>query len=214
MSASLPDRGLRIFTAVFLVLIITLLSTSPAYAAEDACTLAGGTWSGVDPDNGTCTYPPGNPVAVAACGSSTIVYEVTYEFDTEMDAICIETRVPPSETRIRSNGGSEESFVLRLKGDRNGWVEFFGGSCKQNCTIDSILPELAKESTIDTPLATLYVRVDGGAGTGSYRVCFNNPYGEGLNLYQFIGGNWWLVNFSHSNPICALASGDGAFYLH
>ena len=214
MSASLTDRGLRIFTAVFLVLIITLLSTSPAYAAEDACTLAGGTWSGVDPDNGTCTYPLGNPVAVAACGSSTIVYEVTYEFDTEMDAICIETRVPPSETRITSNGGSEESFVLRLKGDRNGWVEFFGGSCKQNCTIDSILPELAKESTIDTPLATLYVRVDGGAGTGSYRVCFNNPYGEGLNLYQFIGGNWWLVNFSHSNPICALASGDGAFYLH
>ena len=207
-------RTLQISFVAILVSVIAFAWVSPAYAAEDACTLDGGTWSGIDPDNGSCTYPPGNPIAVAACGSSTTVYEVTYEFDTEMDVICIETRVPPSETRIRSNGGSEENFILRLNGDRNGWVEFFGGSCLQNCTIDYILPDLAKESTIDTPLAALYVRVDGGAGTGSYRVCFNNPYGEGMNLYQFIGGNWSLVNFSHSNPICAVASGDGAFYLH
>jgi hypothetical protein len=195
----------------FLVLALALVWVSPAYAAESFCTSDGGTWSGTDADNGTCRYSLGSSVVLAACGSYTNVYEVTYEFDVEVDSVCIPW---VSGTRILPPEDPQAGFILRLKGDRNGYVEFFADSCINSCTIDSILPALAKENTIDIPLATLYVRVDGGAGSGSYRVCFDNPYNEGLNLYQFIGGNWWLVNFSHSNPICALASGDGAFYLH
>jgi len=207
-------RQNRIVVAVFLVFAVASLWTSTAYAAEDACTLAGGVWSGSDPDNGVCTYPPGNAVAVAACASSSAIYLVTFEFDFEISSTCIETGVPPSKTRVVSDGGSETNFILRLKGDRNGWVEFFGGSCQQNCTIDHILPDLTEQSLDDTPLATLYVRVDGGAGMGSYRVCFSNPLGEGLNLYQFVGGNWILAAHSNSNPICSEANGDSAFYLH
>lgn len=204
-------RKTRILAIPFLALTLALIWVSPAYAAESFCTSNGGTWSGVDADNGTCTYPAGNPTAKSACESPKVPYEVTFVSNVETDASCIRTR---TNTRIVSEEDPQTGFILRLKGDRNGTVEFFNGSCINSCTIDSVLPDLAKESTIDTPLATLYVRVDGGAGNGSYRVCFNNPYGEGMNLYQFIGGNWWLVNFSHNNPICALASGDGAFYLH
>ncbi len=204
-------RTLQISLVSILVLILAFAWVSPAYAAESTCTSNGGTWSGIDSDNGSCTYPAGNPIALSACEFPKIPYVVNYESGIETDASCVRTR---TGTRILSEDDPHTAFVLRLKGDRNGYVEFFDGSCLNSCTIDSVLPDLAEESTIDTPLATLYVRVDGGAGTGSYRVCFNNPYGEGMNLYQFIGGNWWLVNFSHSNPICALASGDGAFYLH
>jgi hypothetical protein len=208
-----------LFIALLLALTVTLVGASPAYAAENDCTTNGGTWSGADSDNGTCNYPSGNTVSVLACGSGVDIYEVTFEFDTESDAVCflppIHIFVPGSGgTRVYSPADTQTGFVLRLKGDHNGFVEFFDNTCINSCTIDSVLPDLARNSTIDTPLAAVYVRVDGGAGNGSYRVCFNNPYGEGLNLYQFIGGNWWLVNFSHSNPICATASGDGAFYLH
>jgi hypothetical protein len=211
-------KSIRKLSFVFiplLALTLALIWVSPAYAAESDCIANGGVWSGIDADNGACTYPQGNSFSVAACGSEKAIYVATYEFDTQSDASCI---VPPgntrSNTRIYSPGDAQTGFVLRLKGDHNGYVEFFDSSCINSCTIDSVLPSLAKENTIDVPLATLYVRVDGGAGNGSYRVCFDNPYGQGLNLYQFIGGNWWLVNFSHSNPICALASGDGSFYLH
>lgn len=195
----------------FLVLALALIWVSPAYAAESFCTSHGGTWSGVDADNGTCTYPAGHPDAKEACESNKIPYSVTYVANVETDVSCIRTR---TNTRILSSEAPQTSFILRLKGDHNGYVEFFSNSCINSCTIDSVLPDLARNSTIDVPLATVYVRVDGGAGNGSYRVCFENPYAEGLNLYQFIGGNWWLVNFSHSNLVCALASGDGAFYLH
>lgn len=198
----------------FLVLAMALVWVSPAYAAEADCTSNGGTWSGMDADNGTCTYPAETSVAGAACGSEKAIYTVTFEFDTETDATCFIPGAVRTHTRIYSSEDTQTGFVLRLKGDRNGSVEFFDNSCINSCTIDSVLPGLARNNTIDVPLATVYVRIDGGAGNGSYRVCFNNPYGEGLNLYQFIGGNWWLVNFSHSNPICVLASGDGAFYLH
>lgn len=209
MSSSL--RLIRLISLPLLVLAITLVWVTPAFAAEAACTAAGGTWSGVDADNGTCSYSAGNLTAVSSCGSSRERYQVSYVANVETDADCIPMSRPA--TRIGTNGGSDTNFVIHIKGSWKGYVEFFGGTCKQNCTIDSVLPALAKESIIVTPLATVYVRVDGGVGTGSYQVCFSNPLNESLNLYQFIGGTWWPVNHSTSNPICAVASGDGAFYL-
>jgi hypothetical protein len=194
-----------------LVLFASLALVTPALAAEADCLAAGGTWNGVDADNGTCSYPAGSTAAVNACVYATSAYEETFVANAKTESECTHS---PSQTRIASNGGSEVTFTLPIKGPVKGTVEFFGGTCKQNCTVDTILPSLAKEMLDQTPLATLYVRVDGGAGTGSYRVCFSNPLGEGLNLYQFLGGSWILVSFSHHNPICATASGDSAFYLH
>jgi hypothetical protein len=115
---------------------------------------------------------------------------------------------------LGTNGGSEVDVVLPIKGGWKGYVTFFGGTCKQNCTVDSVLPTLAKQSILVSPLATVYVRVDGGVGNGSYQVCFANPLNDSLSLYQFISGTWWPVNHSTNNPICTVASGDGAFYLH
>lgn len=204
-------RWIRIFSVSLLVIAIPLAWASPAYAAEANCTSTGGTWSGIDADNGTCTYPTGSSMAVASCGSSKVPYEVTYASNVETDANCLRTR---TATRISSDGGSPTNFVLHIKGSVKGTVEFFGGTCQQNCTIDTVLPDNAKESLDDVPLATVYVRIDGGAGTGSYHVCFSNPLGEGLNLFQFVGGNWILASHSHGNPICTVASGDSAFYLH
>jgi hypothetical protein len=82
-----------------------------------------------------------------------------------------------------------------------------------NCTINAQLPATPKEELWTTPLATLYVRVDGGFGTGSYLVCFENMYGASRTIYQFFEGVWTPIARSHSNPICATASGESSFYL-
>jgi hypothetical protein len=204
-------RWFRLIAALILVLVAALASASPAFAAESDCLAAGGTWSGVDADNGKCTYPSGSTTAVNNCISIHASYEETFVTNAKTDSRCFYT---PSGTRIASDGGSDTAFTMPIKGPVKGSVEFFGGSCKVNCTVDTTLPLLAKELLDQSPLATVYVRVDGGAGTGSYRVCFSNPLGEGLNLYQFVGGGWSLVSHTHGNPICATASGDSAFYLH
>lgn len=211
MSFSL--RSVRWIGLHLLVLAISLAWVTPAFAARATCNSAGGTWSGSDADNGTCTYPAGHPLTVTSCGAYKIQYQVTFVANVETDTDCI--LFPPSRpaTRLGTNGGSETSVVLPIKGSWKGSVEFFGGTCKQNCTVDTVLPALAKENMLVTPLATVYVRLDGGVGNGSYQVCFNNPLNESLSLYQFIGGTWWPVNRSTSNPVCAVASGDGAFYL-
>jgi hypothetical protein len=209
MTASL--RRMRLISLPLLVLVISFAWATPAFAAEAVCTAAGGEWSGNNADNGTCTYPAGNSTAVSSCDSSIKSYQVTYVADVETDSNCILSR---PATRVGTNGGSVTDITLPIKGKWKGYVEFFGGTCKQNCTVDSVLPALAKQSLLVTPLASVYVRIDGGVGAGSYQVCFANPLNESLNLYRFIGGTWWPVNRSIRNPICTLASGDGAFYLH
>lgn len=198
------------FLPFTLVLLLALVWVTPAFAAQSLCTSNGGTWDGVDADNGTCTYPAGSSIAIAACGSDGFPYVITYVADVEEKAEC----VGQGQTQVSSEGPVEAGFTLRLGGEKNGFVEFFAGSCDQNCTIDTNIPNLAEDSIIVTPLATLYVRVDGGAGSGSYRVCFENTTAGRVSIYRSIGGVWYpIAGPSGNGLVCATASGDGAFYL-
>lgn len=202
------SRLLRIPMVTAVVLVASLIIATPAFAAEFQCVTAGGTWSGVDEENGRCTYPAGNAEAVAACGSSTVGYRVNYLEGQEVKAGC------GSGGTVRSSLGPElESFTLRLGGERNGWVTFFDDACAQNCTIDWQLPGVADSATLVSPVATLYVRVDGGAGAGGYQLCFTNPNGLSHTIYQFISGVWWPIARSTGASICGQATGDGAFFL-
>jgi hypothetical protein len=199
---------LRRFAPLLLVLALSLVWVVPAYAQENECIDAGGTWSGVDDENGRCTYPAGNAEAVAACGVATVGYRITYMDGQEIKAGC------GSGATVRSSmGPALESFTLRLGSERNGWVTFFDNACAKNCTVDWQLPGVAESATLVSPVATMYVRVDGGASAGGYQVCFTNPNGLSHTIYQFIGGVWWPIARSTGATICGQANGDGAFFL-
>jgi hypothetical protein len=115
-----------------------------------------------------------------------------------------------------SIGNSDEQATLHLGGDHNGSATFPPGSCPQQCTINSTLPNNAKNDLPGDELATMYVRVvneDGAPGDGSYVVCFSNPHGASLTIYRYIAGAWVALRVAAVDPICITASGDGAFYL-
>ncbi|MEX1247388.1 MAG: hypothetical protein WEA61_02800 [Anaerolineales bacterium] len=200
---------LRKIIPISLVLLLALLWATPTFAASaHACSAAGGTWDGPDAENGKCIYPAGSATAVAACGTSQLSYTTFFENDVQVSTLC-----GGRGTTRSSDGPSDESFTLKLGHGKNGWVTFFDKSCRHNCTIDSVLPGLAKAEIWTTPLATLYVRVDGGAGADGYQVCFNNPSGNLWTIYQFFGGVWDVAARSTGSIVCATASGDGAFFL-
>ncbi|MEX2160650.1 MAG: hypothetical protein WD751_01945 [Anaerolineales bacterium] len=199
----------RILFPLLIVLLLALVWATPAFAASaHACAAAGGTWKGPDAENGKCVYPAGSATAVAACGSSQPSYTVFFESDVQVATLC-----GGGGTTVHSNGPADEPFTLKLGNGKNGWVTFFSSACKHNCTIDSVLPAFARTEIWTTPLATMYVRVDGGASLGGYQVCFNNPSGNLWTIYQFFGGVWDVAARSTGSPVCATASGDASFFL-
>jgi hypothetical protein len=189
---------------------------------ETTCTGSGGAWSGVDSDNGDCTYPQGNATALGICGAG---YEYTETFiaGASSGTSCTYVGTSSSEDDSPSGngdevkGGGDEPVTLFLGSGNNGSATFAPDACPQKCTIGPNLPAGAKDSLPDNAVATMYVRVvnEGGeTGGGSYTVCFKNPEGQPLVIYKFVGGAWVALTFpSNSNQVCVTSSGDGAFYL-
>lgn len=192
-----------------LVLLLSLVLVTPASANQALCTGSGGTWDGPDANNGKCFYEAGSSIAVSSCVSSVPTYVVTYVGGVEVSSQCFYGGM----TAVKSDGPSAESFTLTLGRGKNGWVTFAAGTCDVNCTINTQMPQEAKDQLFVTPHAAIYVRVDGGFGTGGYQVCFENPYGAERTIYQFTGGTWWPISRSTNTTICGFGSGDSAFYL-
>jgi hypothetical protein len=195
--------------SLVLVLLAAFVWVTPASANQATCTGAGGTWEGTNANNGECTYASSSATAIGACGSDTFPYVVTYEFGAEVSARC----AGRNGSGATSNGAVAETFTLTLPAGKNGWVNFPADTCNINCTINAQIPQTAKADLGGPTLATLYVRLDGGFGTGSYQVCFENPYGASRTIYQFTGGTWWPIARGTGTTICGTASGDSAFYL-
>jgi hypothetical protein len=204
----------QILFPLLIVLLLTLLWATPAYAIdqEGICDLGGGAWSGADGDNGTCTYAAGSSVAVSTCGSSTATLVETFVAFIEQSSVCTEPSTSGGGLTNSTDGPSEDSLSLDLPGGKNGSVNFGAGTCVQNCAISPNLPLAADHALPEDAIATLYVRIAGG-GEGSYVVCFENNSESSSTIYRFIGGEWVALVTGTGNPLCASGSGDGAFYL-
>jgi hypothetical protein len=181
-------------------------------SAALACEYDGGTWSGSDVMSGTCTFAPGTDKFTAHCTSTDSSYYENYDSGVLGGSGCVSGYNPP----VSTDNNSDETVTLNLPGGKNGSVTFPPGACPQKCSISHNLPAGANSSVPDDALATLYVRVvdEGGTpGEGSYTVCFSNPKAEALVIYRYLGGVWVAMRSAASDPICTVASGDGAFYL-
>lgn len=214
----------RLFAAAMLVLAAAGTLASPAFAsvsAQTECEADGGEWlgDGGSMATGTCTYPAGSTgFAAAGCDADADAYvtepwilNVSQGFDA-----CVAAETETGGQNTESTEGSGETITLNLGGGKNGSATFPLGSCPVQCTIGPTLPIAAKNDLPGDALATVYVRVVGEDGTpyeGSYTVCFDNPDGDTLTIYRYVGGVWTAVQVAASNPICVSASGDGAFYL-
>jgi hypothetical protein len=192
-------------------------SAPPDVYCEEAL---GGTWAGEDGWNGTCTIPDENSFSDEYCddGYDLVIY---YDEGSEEGSECVPVGTGPGA------GGEEYSHNSTQGGDAPvGLCTIAGGpwrctyfppeTCGQNCYIDPHLPAGANSSLPAGAIATMYVHVvdeNGEPGTGSYTVCFENPDGETLTIYRFIGGSWVAVAIGSGNPICTVQSGDGSYYL-
>lgn len=203
--------------SVIIAIILAFGSSSVAFAGgwniicEEGL---GGTWAGPDDFNGTCTFSPESATAIEACGTggSTLVYFYGPEGVTG-----IECFLRTGAHQHQSTQGSDELETLcTIAGGFSRCAIFPPGTCEKNCSIDPHLPAAAGSALPTDAITTLYVRVvdeSGEPGTGPYTVCFENPDEELLTIYRFLGGNWSGLSTGQSNPICAVISGDGAFYL-
>lgn len=217
-----------ILGAFFFAVVFTLLASLDAAAVTtaDQCAIDGGTWSGSDPETGTCTFAANTPGAIANCGADHAA-TVTYNQDETIDVACSYVAPAASSsgpgygycgTEVR--GPLEHPVTLKLCKNRNGAATFPTGACYVKCTISPGVPGPARRKIQGKSYASMYVRSvapGGGPGNDSYVVCFNL---DDLNLktptiYRFVAGSWQAVAIgtAESRVICATASGDGAFYL-
>jgi len=215
---------LRIVAICALAFAFALSTTSSAYAGtqqQPICIANGGSWSGPDAYEGTCTYPAGNIIADSNCGRGVFDYEVYFDSALgEVGSDCVAHLIPedpsPSDDRPQSTQGNDETVIQCVKQEPYTCIIFPPGTCEQNCAVSYQLPNGAGKALANDALATAYVRVvgEGGIpGEGSYTVCFENPNHELVTIYRFIGGAWVAMAVSEGSPICTTASGDGAFYL-
>lgn len=204
--------SLRILSLA-LVLAVSLIVASPAYASQAVCTAGGGSWDGTDSQTGKCTYPPTASITLSSCGTLPHRYVVTFVAAVETKAVCKPVQ-GGGYTSVHSGGGQAASLTLRLRNGK-GQVTFPKG-CPRNCSINSTLPDgPGKDTIIVTPLAVMYVRA--GGETNSYTICFRNmtPGGGSVRIYRYAGGIWTPISApSTASLVCASAAGDGSFYLH
>ncbi|HSS99468.1 MAG TPA: hypothetical protein VLK33_20675 [Terriglobales bacterium] len=205
---------LRFVFSACCILVVSLLAVSPAYAVtdqQDICEDNGGTWTGATAFTGNCGYGDGNPVAIRECGEHKI-YSENFTNGSFDGAHC--TNRPFSYGGAGSETqNSTQSVTLSLGQNKNGSVTFSPGACPKKCTISSNIARMAKNGLPADTLATLSVRIVGGAG-GSYLVCFKTIGISQPTIYKFVGGSWVrIATISSGNRLCAASTGTASYYL-
>lgn len=205
--------NLRVFSIVPLIALVLATNASPALAAtpRGACEAEGGSWVGVDSNNGTCTYEEGLDIVEQKCGTFYAIFTEEFTAGVSTDSNCKYTRGFGGSGSTSENKDASKAITLSLGGGKNGKVTFSPGACVRQCTITATLPTNAKNALPSGVHAKLYVRLAGGSG--SYLVCFKNPKGEPAIIYKFVGGTWAALVRSSASTICASSSGSGAYYL-
>lgn len=211
---SLRSQLIRISFSFVAVFAITLLTVTPAFALtdqQDICEDNGGTWTGADAFNGSCGYGDGNDVAEENCGENAN-YTENFSGGVSSGTHCKFLGHPPGGAGSETPG-STKSVTLSLGQGKNGSVTFSPGSCPKKCTIGAYLFQNAKNALPAGALATLSVRIAGGAG-GSYLVCFKTAGLSNPSIYKFVGGVWVrIATIDSGNNICAATTGTASFYL-
>ncbi|HSS99469.1 MAG TPA: hypothetical protein VLK33_20680 [Terriglobales bacterium] len=203
----------RLF-ALSLILILSLLIVSPAYALtdqQDICEDNGGTWTGADAFNGYCEYPFGNTTSDQECGEHG---KLTTNFSNGAltGSHCSFEPTPGGAAGDETSNGLN-AITLQLGQGKNGSVTFSPGACPVKCTISANLHRNAKNALPSEALATLSVRIVGNVG-GSYLVCFKTAGLDHPTIYKFVGGAWVrIAMLSTANRICASTTGNASFYL-
>jgi hypothetical protein len=222
-----------VFAAFFFAALFGFLAffNSAAATIQDDCNAGSGSWSGADPDAGTCTFPANSAEAVSNCGadhSYTVIYsggESVQDFCTAVSSSSASGGVSssaaePDGCRREVRGPLEERVTLALCGGHNGAAHFPIGACELKCSITAALPSGAARKLPNNALDTIYVRTfDPGSvkNFDTYTVCFNTK-DLGLNpptIYRFIAGIWTPITIgnSDSSVVCAVGSSEGAYYL-
>lgn len=223
---SLLLKACILLAGFFFAGLLTLFASLDASAANNTdCANQGGSWSGINADEGTCTYPANSTEALNFCGADQ-QYTITYDSDGQWTTLC--TAIVSSPASLMGYGGCgtevrgplEHRVTLALCHNRNGAATFPTGSCFIKCTISPGLPAAAARKLPGSSYATIYVRSvapGGEAGQDSYAVCFNlDDLGlDAPTIYRFISGSWEAVAIGNaeSRVLCAAGSGDGSFYL-
>jgi hypothetical protein len=220
------------FAAFFLAAAFALLAYPQASAAtiQDDCSAGSGSWSGSDPDAGTCTYPANSAEAVSNCGADHS-YTVIYAGGESVQSFCTAVSAgissgsggsldEPDGCRREVRGPLEERVTLALCGGHNGAAHFPIGACELKCSITAALPAGAARKLPANALDTMYVRTLDPGGTknfDTYTVCFNTK-DLGLDppaIFRFIAGIWTPIAIGNpdSTVVCTIGSSEGSYYL-
>jgi hypothetical protein len=220
------------FAAFFFAAIFGFLAfhNSAAATIQDDCNAGSGSWTGPDPDAGTCTFPANSAEAVSNCGadhSYTVIYsggEPVQDFCTLVSSASAgggsSSAADPNGCRREVRGPLEERVTLALCGGHNGAAHFPIGACELKCSITAALPSGAARKLPANAIDTIYVRTLDPGGTknfDTYTVCFNTKdLGlEPPTIYRFIAGVWTpiAIGNSDSTVVCAGGSSEGSYYL-
>lgn len=211
---SLRKQLIRTSFSFVTVLAIALLTVTPAFALtdqQDICEDNGGTWTGADAFNGSCGYGDGNEVAENHCGEHAI-YTENFSGGVSSGTHCKYTGFPPGGAGGEA-ANSNKSVTLSLGQGKNGKVIFSPSACPKKCTIGAYLFNSAKNALPAGALATLSVRIVGGAG-GSYLVCFKTSGLTNPSIYKFVAGVWVrIATIGSGESMCAATTGTASFYL-
>jgi hypothetical protein len=211
----------RILLALVFSILYSAIFPSLALAGDSRATceaVLGGFWKGVGGslDIGTCTFSANHTLSLAQCDPGEYLVQTYSAQDVVSGETCLKPEQKGGGTRVSTGRFPIETVTLCLKGEKNGCVTFPLGTCIVQCTADPKLPGSAFNNLPSTALDTIYVRVinaQGETSKGSYTVCFDNPAMANRYIYKYALGSWVLVRSGSSDPLCAIASGDGAFYL-
>ncbi|MEX1248421.1 MAG: hypothetical protein WEA61_08055 [Anaerolineales bacterium] len=214
--------------AFAIVVVIALAAASPALALppepEVDCEAAGGVWISTDATHGECHLGPDSALFIGTCDPETdsgVVHYWALIIDTgnwEPQGFHCDSG-PFSPGPGYGPYGDEltdpAQTTLELKSPFNAWVTFEGGWHFHKCTISPMLPVGPAKDLPEGVVATLYVRVVAEEGTSdTHTVCFSTEGVENPVLYQFIAGEWVVVNAGgYGGQICTTHSGDGSFAM-
>lgn len=223
---------MRKMLAIALALTLAVTFTTPALAigAEGWCTSLGGTWSESDAIHATCVFPSGSAgfreyVGDGYCEAD--ASQVTLNFGMGEDGSWHETGVVCGAASVGGGEGAPaygpygnevtdpSDTTLCLGGALNGCVTFAGDQHIHKCTISPMLPVGPASNLPGGTVATLYVRLPADqGGEDTHTICFSTEGIENAVLYQYIAGQWVVVNTGgYGGQICTTHSGDGSFAM-